>query len=147
MNQGADATRLDPDWERQKWERRNANNPHQKVQELLQKFKIPGLEFAGNRGISKGIAGPSAGTVAIFFMAPRNIRRGTFVYTSAAGGSGCSKSNRKPRGGSRGALTRSLSGPLVQEERWCLAGQPTRPCRACQHYLADRPCLYRLTRS
>jgi hypothetical protein len=48
------------------------------------------------------------------FRISRNIRMGCFVYTSAAGTQGCSWSVRdlqeKPRGGSRGAVTRILSG-------------------------------------
>jgi len=42
----------------------------------------------------------------------RNINGGRFVYTSAAGRAAqvSQISKEKPRGGSRGAMTRSLSG-------------------------------------
>jgi hypothetical protein len=44
------------------------------------------------------------------FLAARNIRSGAFVYTSAAEYGLFRPDIEKPRGGSRGVVTRSLSG-------------------------------------
>jgi hypothetical protein len=44
------------------------------------------------------------------FCKARNIRQHHFVYTSAASYGLFEVRYRKPRGGSRGAMTRSLSG-------------------------------------
>jgi len=44
------------------------------------------------------------------FCNPRNIRKVGFVYTGAAEFEGFQDQKKKPRGGSRGAMTRSLSG-------------------------------------
>ena len=52
-----------------------------------------------------------------FPAGPRNILPERFVYTGAARNAAVlGEIQKKPRGGSRGVVTRSLSGRLVQEE-------------------------------
>src|SRR5271165_7606637 len=65
----------------------------------------------------------------------RNIRQGAFVYTDAAkfwAGMGWQETRKKkPRGSSRGAMTRSLSGSLTRKKR-CQHPEATLPIQVCQ---------------
>ena len=61
-----------------------------------------------DRAVAAGILQMTAGN---FLSCWRNIRAGSFVYTGAARLTVVlGKIQKKPRGGSRGAVTRSLSG-------------------------------------